>query len=218
MDRRLALTRLLIIGVAFAGGLHLGAPPVPLPAIQADRTGWLPGTTRTDLEAGRSSDRRVWGRQLELQEQGLRAQLDDLIGKPEPWPAEPAPETTEVFFEDTLLPGFIERAGHQPEAVDCDAYPCVVAFARPLPESEEDQFLEAIRGRNDLFRTYGKERLSWHSEWGIHVDVAGTPWSLMAWGLVPPDASPQIRNQTATRARLALMKLRADHGLVPAEL
>ena len=218
MDRRLAVTRFITMGLAFAAGLHFGAPLAPLPRVDSNEAGWLPASTREGLEKGRRVDRRAWGQRLALQEELLRAELADVLGPDEAWPDDPAPETTEEFFESTLLPAFAQSDGSEPVTVDCASYPCLVVFAWPLVGSEldeEERFLDGIRARNKLVAAYGKDQLSWHAESQIHIDAEGRPWNAMAWSLLPEDASPRLREHTAARARMRLIETRTENGLVP---
>ncbi len=218
MDRRLALTRAALAAGAFALGLAFGRPSAPLPAVAADPTGHLPGRVHDELGEAGAGARRAWRRQLVRQEDQLRAKLDELMGPEIPWPAAVPPELQPQAFEATVVDELFEHAGREPVAVDCESWPCLALYADALPYAADDAPAEFIEVRNALNRQFGKDRVVFDTEYGIHVDADGVPWNVIAVGLLPEDASDPLRQQVAARAALARLELRTDHGLVPAEL
>lgn len=221
MDRRLAVIRVGLAGGAFVLGLYLGeaaiSAPTPVPAVQANETGWLSEPTRKQLGGGSHRDRRAWFLDLTRQEQALRSQLDAVTGGPTPWPEGPPLEMTEAFFRETLLPAYLERAGRTPALVDCGSYPCVAVFADPLPPEEEDKFFDAVLARNDLFRDWGKERVVWLSERGVNYGSDGVQWVLTVWALLPPEPTEEQRQRIKARLRLEMIEQRRVQSLLPAQ-
>jgi hypothetical protein len=122
------------------------------------------------------------------------------------------------FFEDSLLTGYLQGLDRTPAEVDCTAYPCLVVFSDPLEEEAEEQFLDTVRGRNELFRTWGKSRVEWTSEWGVNNGPDGGAWNLFAWSLLPEDASEELRDQVKIRLQLQMISQRRENGLIPEEL
>jgi len=221
MDRRLAVIRVGLASGAFVLGLYLEEPstsaPTPLPVVEANETGWVSQPTRKQLGGGSPADRKAWLLDLSRQEQALRSQLDAVTGGPTLWPDGPPEEMTAAFFRETLLPGYLERAGRTPALVDCGSYPCVAVFADPLPPEEEDRFFDAVMGRNDLFRDWGKERVVWLSERGINYGPDGAEWVLMAWALLPREPTTEQRQRLKARLRLEMIEQRRVQSLLPTE-
>lgn len=218
MDRRRTLALLAPAAFFFWLGIQLGEcskPVPPTPQIAAHEIGLLDRGARRQLVGATARARAVWGEALALQEAGLQRQLDELLGAGGTWPEEPAEETTEAFFVERLLPEYMEQAGLSPRGVDCRSYPCVAVFAEAIPRDEEERFLDAVRGRNKLYRDWGKDRVLWQSEWGLNSGPDGAQWALMTWALLPPDASLELRQRTQLRLRWELIEQRRLRGLVP---
>ncbi|MDG1478577.1 MAG: hypothetical protein P8R54_03255 [Myxococcota bacterium] len=218
MGQRRALIRVVLAAVALGLGWSLGGPPAPLPVIAPERTGMLSTETHSALRSAGRSERSSWGEQLMVEEAALRRQLDALMGEPEPWPEDIPPELQPDRFQAGLLEDFTAAIGASPRRVDCEGFPCLATFAVPMPDSDEDAFLEAVQIRNDLYSQWGQARVEWSSEWGLHVDADGNRWFLMSIGLLPKAASEPLRQQVTTRARLDQISLRDEHSLTPAEL
>ena len=218
MASRVAVIRALLFGGGLWLGLSSGDAPVPLPELAPSTTGWLTTPTRDLFQDGGREDRRSWSSQLAREEDSLRAQVDDLMGEPMVWPDEPPHEMTEGFFEESLLADFLQKLDRAPAVIDCQAYPCLVVFADPLEEDEEERFLDAVRGRNELFRAWGKSRVEWTSEWGINNGPDGMQWNLFGWSLLPDDASEDLRDQVKIRLQLQMIAQRRQNGLAPTEL
>ena len=160
------------------------------------------------------------------QEDQLRTTLDELLGPEIPWPDAVPPELHPDAFEARVVDELAALAGREPIAVDCASWPCLALYAEALPYAPDDapigpdgdRFLASVQVRNGLHQQFGKERVLFDTEYGIHVDADGVPWNLIAVGLLPEDASEDLRQQVSARASLALLGLRTEHGLVPAEL
>jgi len=208
----------LLFGVGILLGMMAGREPVELPELDPNATGWLTTPVRESLAEGGREDRRRWAADLTEQEQSLRSQLDQLIGDPVKWPDNPPHEMTEAFFEESLLAGYQEGLDRSPAAVDCQLYPCLAVFADPLAQEEEERFFDAVRARNELFRAWGKSRVTWTSEWGVNHGPDGHQWNIFAWSLLPEDASEELREQVKVRIQLQMIAQRRENGLVPGEL
>ena len=153
-----------------------------------------------------------------VEEDDLRRQLDELLGEPAPWPDDPSPELQPDIVQEGLLEDFTVAIGGPPSRVDCEAFPCLVTFAVPMSDADEDAFLAAVQIRNELYSQWGRDRVEWSSEWGLHVDADGNSWFLMSISLLPEGASESLRHQVTARARLDQISLRDENSLAPAAL
>ena len=218
MDVRLAVIRAVLAGGCFWLGLQVGepeAPAGPAPEIAPDEVGMVEGTTRRELHEASAGARSEWRVTLELQAASLQRQLDEVVGEGSPWPEDAAEETLESSFRDGLLPEYVEQAGLTPRLLDCTSYPCIAVFAEAVPRSEKERFFDAVVGRNNLYREWGKDRVLWQSEWGLHEGPDGEIWAILGWALLPPEPSEELRQRTQMRLRWQMIEQRRMQALVP---
>ena len=222
MERRLALTRILVAGAAFALGAATYDPPAELPPIAAQAGGNLPGALHRQLSLAGAGARDAYGARLAATEERLQGELDGLLGLPSRWPDSIAPELEPEAFREEISGPVARSMDRAPRRVDCDNHPCIAWFAEPMAfedETEnEDFFLEAVKARNELRRTWGKDRMVEWNELGIHADPDGTSWMLVGTSLLPTDAPPEQRAQVEARMTLGLLMLKQDLGLLPRNL
>jgi hypothetical protein len=222
MGRRSTVIRAVLAAVFFGLGFQVGTPAQPLPDFGSDQYGYLSKASRAQVTSASRAERRLWGEELRDDEAMLRRQIDELLGPPEPWPDDLSPEMEADAFPQEVVQEFVEAIDMDPARIDCEGYPCLVSFALPMteedPDDAEDYFLDIVLVRNELFRRWGKQRVSWSSERNIHVDADGGPWLLISVGLLPAEAPDSLQRQVSVRSAMELIRLRSENDLVPADL